>query len=154
MVNKIENPCNAGSLSNVNKLMQGWAIGDGFLVQRTINVTVGEFALDSLEKGSTDSTGLSRPLAQAVRYYLTDRDSGRAGWVYPSFLGEDSRDSVREVPLEIDARIWGEFAEEAKRHGVSADQLLQHAVFYLLADRDTGRLTQRILEDLGREEER
>jgi hypothetical protein len=134
--------------------MQEWTTRDGFSVQRTINVTVGEFALDSLTSGSADSAEFSRPLAQAIRYYLADRDSGRAGWSYPSFLRDDSRGSAREVPLAIDAQIWGEFAEEAERHGVSANQLLQHAVFYLLADRDTGRLTQRILEDLGREEER
>jgi hypothetical protein len=124
------------------------------MVQRTINVTVGEFALDSLTSGSADSTDFSRPLAQAVRYYLTDRDAGRAGWSYPSFLGEDGDGADHGAQLTIDDATWLEFTAEAERQSVSPDQLLQHAVLYFMADRDTGRLTQRILEDLGREEER
>lgn len=130
--------------------MQVCAAGNGFTVQRMIDVTVGEFALDSL---AADSTGLSRDLAQAIRYYLTDRDSGRIGWEYPSFLAQDGHGPARQVSLEIDAATWSEFAAEAERQRVPAEQLLQHALLYLFADRDTGRLTQRILEDLGREEE-
>jgi hypothetical protein len=155
MLNKLENPCNAEPLSNVDPLMRGWATGDGFSVQRTINVTVGKFALDSLGGASTGSAALlSRSLEQAIRYYLADRGSERAGWVYPSFLREDAHGSAREeVRLTIETAAWSEFTDEAERQGVSADQLLRHAVLYFMTDRDTGRLTQRILEDLGREEE-
>jgi hypothetical protein len=120
---------------------------------RTVEMKMGDFALGLLGAPSADGADASRSLVQAVRYYLTDRDSGRAGWSYPSFFGEDGDGPDRKVRLTIDDAIWGEFTVEAERQGVSPDQLLQHAALYFLADRDTGRLTQRILEDLGREEE-
>jgi hypothetical protein len=127
--------------------------GDDGLTQRTIAVTVGEFALNSLAGGSGESPGLSLSLVQAIRYYLADRGSGRAGWRYPDFLREDDQVPVREVPLTVETAIWEEFTEEAERQAVSADQLLRHAALYFMADRDAGRLAQRILEDLSREEE-
>jgi hypothetical protein len=124
------------------------------LTQRTIAVTVGEFALSSLAGGSGESPGLSPSLVQVIRYYLADRGSDRAGWRYPGFLREDNQVSpVREVRFTVETAIWKEFTEEAERQAVSVDQLLQHAALYFMADRDAGRLAQRILEDLGREEE-
>jgi hypothetical protein len=120
---------------------------------RTIEMKVGDFALGLIGGPSADGADLSRSLVQAVRYYLTDRDSGRVGWSYPSFLSEDGAGPERQFTLTVEDAIWREFTLEAARQSVSPDQLLQHAVLYFLADRDTGRLTQRILEDLGREEE-
>ena len=120
---------------------------------RTVEMKVGDFALGLIGGPSADGADLSRSLVQAVRYYLTDRDSGRVGWSYPSFLGEDGAGPERRLTLTVEDAIWREFTLEAARQDVSPDQLLQHAVLYFLADRDTGRLTQRILEDLGREEE-
>jgi hypothetical protein len=120
---------------------------------RTVEMKVGDFALGLIGEPSADGADLSRSLVQAVRYYLTDRDSGRVGWAYPSFLDEDGAGPERRLTLTVEDAIWQEFTLEAARQGVSPDQLLQHAVLYFLADRDTGRLTQRILEDLGREEE-
>jgi hypothetical protein len=121
---------------------------------RTVEMKLGDFALTLIGGPSVDGPALSRSLAEAVRYYLTDRDAGRAGWSYPSFIDEDGDGADHEAQLTIDDATWLEFTAEAERQGVSADQLLQHAVLYFMADRDTGRLTQRILEDLGREEER
>ncbi len=54
--------------------------------------------------------------------------------------------------MEIDDAVWKAFSKEAERQGASTDQLAQHAVFYLAADRDGGRLVQRIAKDLGDEE--
>jgi hypothetical protein len=116
---------------------------------RTVEMKMGDFALGSIGEPSADGSTLSRSLVQAIRYYLTDRDSERAGWSYPSFLPEDGYGPDREVQLTVENAIWEEFAAEAERQGVSADQLLQHAVLYFVADRDAGRLAQRIAEDLG-----
>ena len=120
---------------------------------RTVEMKVGDFALELIGTPSADGDDFARSLVQAIRYYLTDRDSGRVGWSYPSFLGEDGAGPERQVRLTVEDAIWREFKLEAGRQGVSVDQLLQHAVLYFLADRDTGRLTQRILEDLGGEDE-
>lgn len=122
-------------------------------MSRTVEIKMGDFALSLIGGTSADDSASSRSFVQAIRYYLTDRDSERAGWSYPSFLAEDSDGSNHEVQLTVDEAIWREFTVEAERQGVSPDQLLQHAVLYFMADRDTGRLTQRILEDLGREAE-
>jgi hypothetical protein len=132
--------------------VKGWDTGDERSVQRTFSVTVGKLALSALAGGTDDSAALSRSLEQAVRYYLTDRGAERAGWMYPSFLPEEGRTAGRKVRLTVEAAIWTELAEEAERQEVSVEQLLGHAALYFIADRDTGRLTQRILEDLGREE--
>lgn len=122
-------------------------------MRRTVTVAVGEFGLGSLGGAfRRDSASLARSLMQAIRYYLADQESGRAGWPYPSFRRGDQHDPTHEVQIEIDGAIWEAFSREADRQGVSTDQLVQHAVLYFAADRDGGRLAQRIVEDLGNRE--
>lgn len=119
-------------------------------MRRTVTVAVGDFGLGALGGSfKRDSSSLARSLMQAIRYYLADQDSGRVGWTYPSFRLDDRPHSTVEVQIEIDEPVWAAFSREADRQGVSADQLLQHAVLYFAADRDSGRLAQRITEDLG-----
>jgi hypothetical protein len=132
--------------------MKGWMVKNGDPVQQKIKVMLGEFALGALAGEGSDQAALSRRLAQAVRYYLIDRDSHRAGWAVPGFLSGADIASVRQVSFEVDGEVWNAFAEEAERQGVGTDELLQHAVLYLSADRDSGRLTQWILDDLDRED--
>ena len=122
-------------------------------MRRTVTVTVGDLGLESLGATSPpDPVELTRSLAQVIRYYLADQRSERAGWPYPRFRDDDSSDSAVEVEVEIEDGTWQAFSEEADRQGVSTDQLAQHAVFYFAADRDSGRLAQRIAEDLGSQE--
>ena len=122
-------------------------------MQRTITVALGDFGLESLGGAyRRDTATLGRSLTQAIRYYLGDKDSGRAGWLYPSF-GRDGNDGqVVELRISIDAVIWDDFSTEADRQGVSTGQLVQHAALYFAADRDSGRLAQRIVSDLGHPE--
>jgi hypothetical protein len=117
-------------------------------VRRTVTVRVGDFSLESLEGPSAGASTLSRDLVQAIRYYLADERLKRAGWVYPAFRRDGSFDPSVEVQVEVDELVWRAFAREAERQDVSTDQLLQHAVLYFAADRDDGRLAQRIVEDL------
>jgi hypothetical protein len=122
-------------------------------MQRTITVALGDFGLDSLGGAyRRDTATLGRSLAQAIRYYLADKDARRAGWQYPSF-GRDGRDGEEvEVRISIDAATWDDFSKEADRQEVSTGQLVQHAALYFAADRDSGRLAQRIVSDLDRPE--
>lgn len=121
----------------------------GAPVRRTVTVAVGDFGLESLGGALTrNSADLSRSFVQAVRYYLADQGSGRAGWPYPDFRREEELNQTVEVRVEIDDPVWEAFSEEAERQRVSTDQLAQHAVLYFAADRDAGRLAQRIVEDL------
>jgi hypothetical protein len=122
--------------------------------KRIVAAAIDDFSRASLEEAST--AGQTTPdvlLVRAIRYYLSERDSGRPGWPYAQ-LGEE--DEVAEGPsvveLEIDGSAWAGFSREADRQEVSTDRLLQHAALYYLADRDSGRLTQRILDDLEKPE--
>jgi hypothetical protein len=114
-----------------------------------VTVAVGDFGPGSLEGAFTrDSVDLSRSLTYAIRYYLADQGSGRVEWPYPAFLPDGQLNQTAEVRIEVDAPIWEAFSKEAEQQGVSTDQLLQHAVLYFAADRDAGRLAQRIVEGL------
>ena len=45
--------------------------------------------------------------------------------------------------------LWKDFEGEATRQAVRVEQLAEHAAFYFAAEVDAGRITQRILDDLG-----
>jgi hypothetical protein len=95
---------------------------------------------------------LSLLLPRAIRFYFEDRDGGQPGWRYPSFLdGSEVDGDGWEVSLPDE--LWQELQAEAERQEVEPGDLVQHAAFYYGAARDAGRLTERIAEELSREEE-
>ncbi len=116
-----------------------------------VTLRLSQLAVDAVTK---DQRGGSRLQAEArievaIRFYLRDRDADQPAWPYPSFLrGSEVREDV-ELKLGIDQDLWLEFEAEAARQGVSVAQLAEHAAFYLAAELDTGRITQRILDDLA-----
>lgn len=116
---------------------------------RFVTLNMSQLAFEALARGEQD--GLQRAETQievAIRFYLGDRDSGQAAWPYPGFLrGSEVREDV-ELRLGIDQRLWRQFEAEAARQDVSVQQLAEHAVFYMAAELDAGRITQRILDDL------
>lgn len=120
-----------------------------------VQVKLGPLAAHSLAaSGEPDPERLSQLAPRAVRFYLGDGNNGneQAGWRYPSFLDRPQVDGDgRDVSLPDD--LWQELRAEAERQEVSPEDLLQHAAFYYGAARDDGRLTQRIAEELSREEE-
>ena len=118
-------------------------------MRRTVSMAIGEFGLESLGGSSIrDPENLARSLIQAVRYYLADRDFRRAGWPYPSFRLDGEGESKIKVEMEIDAATWDALSKEAARQQVSPEQLIRHAVLYFAADRDGGRVAQRLAEGL------
>jgi hypothetical protein len=71
----------------------------------------------------------------------------------PGFLPDEEEAGERvTLELEIDSAVWTDFEREAERQGVSPQRLAEHAVLYFAADRDAGRITQRILDDLADED--
>lgn len=119
-------------------------------MQRIVNVALGGFSFDSLGGAATrQPPTIAASLMQAIRYYLTDRDSSRLGWRCPSFEGVEQVGGMVEMELSVDGAVWSSLSQEARRQGVSTDRLLQHAALYFAAERDSGRLTQRIAEDFG-----
>jgi hypothetical protein len=119
----------------------------------TVQVKLGALAVHSLTASDdSDPERLSLLAPRAIRFYFKERDEDRPGWRYPSFLDGTRMDGEgREVALPDD--LWQQLQTEAEQQEVTPEDLLQHAAFYYGAARDEGRLTQRIAEELSREEE-
>lgn len=118
-------------------------------VKRLVTLKLSQPAFEALVgEEETSSARVASALGNAVRFYLRDKGAGRPAWPYPSFLrGSETQEDV-EFELSIDDVLWRSFEEEAEEQGVSVQQLAEHAAFYLAAEMDAGRITQRILDDL------
>lgn len=110
-------------------------------------------AAKALGVDDSDAGRLSDLLAQAVRFYLGDRDAGQSSWSYPSFLDGGAGAGVGGTTVSLDEELWQQLRAEADRQEAAVEDLLQHAAFYYGAARDDGRLTERIAGELQREEE-
>jgi hypothetical protein len=112
---------------------------------RQVVVAISALAFEALTNG--DEAAAPLKMESALRCYLGDRDAARPAWPYPSFLrGSETEEDVR-VELEVPENLWADFEEEAIRQDVTIPQLAEHAAFYLAAELDAGRVTQRILDD-------
>jgi hypothetical protein len=121
-------------------------------MKRSVTVRIGELAADALsgEHGRT-SRYLRLQLVRAIRLYLHDRGTrGGPGWSYPAFLPQE--EGALELELNVDEDLWTAFEEEARRQGASASCLVEHAALYYAAELDAGRITERILDELERED--
>lgn len=118
-----------------------------------VSVEVGEFAVEALagEGGSGAGYAPAR-VSRAIRIYLADKDSGRPGWRYPGFLQHPDTAVREKLELDVDEELWAEFVTEAGRQDVTVEQLTEHAALYLAAEVNAGRITERILDDLGEED--
>ena len=118
-------------------------------MKRSRTVAVSRFALEALAgEGGVDDRRVSTALMQAVRLYLTDRDSDRPGWRYPAFLPERAAGEDVVLELSVDESLWRALEEEAEHQGVSFRQMLEHAALYFAVELSTGRATERIIESL------
>jgi hypothetical protein len=119
-------------------------------VQRLLTLSLEEFGASTLEaeakRYSVSAAGLAR---HAVRYYLSDRDSGRMALRVPRLSQPATRQPALELTLDLDADSWNELDREAERQEVSVERLLEHAIVYFLADLDAGRVEQRMLDEAG-----
>ena len=119
-------------------------------MKRSVSITLGGFASKVLAGGMVKNAAKpsSADVEGAIRCYLKDKDSAGAAWPYPAFLrGRKPIDGVL-LQLDIDDALWRSLEEEAKRQDVDAEQLLDHAVLYFVAEINAGRVTRRILEDV------
>lgn len=115
---------------------------------------LGAFAAEVLARklGNGGPPG-SQDFERVIRFYLGERSSRPAGWAYPDFLRERRASDEVELELNVDDLIWIALEAEAYEQEVAIDRLLEHATLYFAAEMDAGRATERILEELGREEE-
>jgi hypothetical protein len=114
-----------------------------------VTVTLSQLAFEGLMGGEPDG-GARRAIRMenALRCYLGDRGADRPAWPYPGFLRAAETQADEQVELDVEEQLWRDFEAEASAQEVSADQLAEHAAFYIAAEVDAGRITQRILEHL------
>ena len=118
-------------------------------MKRSVTIELGEFTLDALAgEGRVEMDCVPARAVRAVRYYLNDSGSGRAEWPCPDFLRDKPDGGGETVELSVDEGLWDSLEQEAARQGVPAQRLAEHAALYFVADRDAGRVAQRILDDL------
>lgn len=123
---------------------------DDSVEKRPVTVVLSQLAYEAMMGDDLDSTvRVTVRMECALRCYLGDKDTKRPAWPYPGFLrGSEPRRDV-EVRFEVEEDLWRDFEREAAAQEASVDQLAEHAAFYFAAEADAGRLTERILDDLG-----
>ncbi|HEV7616032.1 MAG TPA: hypothetical protein VGO36_07360 [Solirubrobacterales bacterium] len=118
---------------------------------RFVTLELSRLAFEALGESNKDGAQerAEAKMELAIRFYLRDREASRPEWPYPAFLrgSEVSEEVALRLGLETD--LWRAFETEAARQDVSIAQLGEHAAFYLAAELDAGRITQRILDDLA-----
>ena len=115
----------------------------------SVEVGMGRLAFEALAcVGEKRRQEPSSRVESAIRFYLSDRESGRVAWLFPAPLRGEQAPGEVELTLSVDGDLWHSFEVEVGRQDVSLRQLLDHAAFYLLAEIGSGRITQRILDDL------
>jgi hypothetical protein len=116
-------------------------------VQRMVTLALEEFGASTLEaEAERYSVSPAELGGHAVRYYLSDRDSGRMALRVPQLSQEPAGKPVVALSIDLDADIWRELEEEAQNQQVSVERLLVHAIVYFLADLDAGRVERRMLD--------
>jgi hypothetical protein len=117
-------------------------------VPRIVNVILGEISLRALRPESRrESSSLGPPLALAIRYYLTEKDTYAPGWAYPRFRRELIDGEGVQVQITIDEAPWEALEREADRQGVPVERLAEHAALYFAAHVESGRIGSSVLED-------
>lgn len=121
-----------------------------------VKVKLGAFAGGMLAWKQQRDTGSgnggqpsSADVVRVIRFYLREKEGEDIGWAYPDLLRQGRPEEEVEVELEIDESLWGQMEREAERQQVTVTQLLEHAALYYAAELDAGRLTERILDELG-----
>lgn len=118
-------------------------------MKRSVTVKLSQFAFEALSGGAWNgSLRAQDKMVAAIRCYVGDRGSDRAGWRFPTFLGHDSAVGAIAIDLSIDEDLWRAFEDEADAQGVSAQRMAEHAALYFVAEFNAGHLTERMLGDL------
>lgn len=118
-----------------------------------VRVKLGAFATEVLARKAGGGPPGSGDFERVIRFYLGERRARPYGWAYPDFLRERRVSQDVELELAVEDLLWVSFEAEARDQGVTVDRLLEHATLYFAAEVDAGRATERILEEIEKEEE-
>ena len=120
----------------------------------TVRVKLGAFAAEVLVRKLGNGGPLrSQDFERVIRFYLSGRETRQPGWAYPDFLRERRAGEDVELDLSVEDSLWVALEVEAREQDVAVDRLLEHATLYFAAEMDTGRATERILEEIEKEDE-
>jgi hypothetical protein len=128
------------------------AYADRVADSASITVRLSEFAVMALVGEERGRESVLAALERAVWLYLNDSDTARPGWRYPLFL-RDKVTGVTEFQLKLEPDLREALEDEAERQEVSLSQLATHAVLYYAAELNAGRLTERILDSTGEDDD-
>lgn len=118
------------------------------MIRHSVTLEMGEFARATLENEARSyALSTEELVSHAVRYYLGDRRSGRSSYPVPGSLVPPHDASPERVglDLELDAGTWRQLDSECRRQDVACEELVAHAVLYLIADLDSGRAAHRLV---------
>jgi hypothetical protein len=114
----------------------------------SVRLELDDFGNQALEAQVRSGSSRDAFIRTAARYYLADRGSGRVSWQPPRYLRKDARRAQAVTEVELDEETMEGLEEEARRHGLPADRLAEHALLYYLADLDSGRAAARVRDAL------
>ena len=116
-------------------------------MKRRLTLTLDDFGRSAVE-AETDRYLLETHefVQHAARYFLAESERGRTARHVPRFRREESGDVKVPLVLELQREVWDELEAEAADQDVSLERLLGYAALYLVADLDSGRVSERLLE--------
>jgi hypothetical protein len=117
-------------------------------MKRLVTVRMGEFACSAIAGEGSGADHTPTRVVGAIRCYLNDRESSGPGWSYPGFLRDTEPGKEVELRLSVEDELWRALDEEAQKQGVSVQKMVAHAVLYVAAEVNAGRVTRRILDEL------
>jgi hypothetical protein len=115
-------------------------------VIRELTLEFDRFGWERLEsEAGRNGDGLDALLSRAAAYFYAERSASRTATLAPGFK-PGGRGTPREIRLESNADCWKGLEAEARRQGVPLERLLEHAALLYLADINSGRLAERVLD--------
>ena len=114
----------------------------------SVTLELDDFGKQALEAQVRSGSSRDAFIRTAARYYLADRGSGRVSWQPPRYLRKDARRAQAVTEVELDEETMEALEEEARRQGMPAGRLAEHALLYYIADLDSGRAAARVRDAL------
>lgn len=125
----------------------------GTAVKRSVALKLGSFATRALvtkpANGSQhggDGKPTANDIRRAIRFYLDEKEGGRASWPYVALMRDRLPGGAIELELEVNGELWHAMEAEATSQQVPVERLVEHAAFYYAAALDAGRVTTLILD--------
>jgi hypothetical protein len=110
----------------------------------SVRLELDDFGREALEAHVRSGSSRDAVIRTAARYYLADRESGRVAWRPPRFARRDNPPAGTVTDVHLDEDTMEALEEEARRQGIAAPRLAEHALLYFLADLDSGRAALRL----------